>query len=111
MTPLFRPVWCCATSYPFFQDENSCFGILFAHSHSRPQSDDSPSDDFIVIHGWNWALTIYRRATTALNASFRGAFFGKKKPPRTGRARRPRWLAAALDRRTSPQRTTVYSVA
>ena len=75
---------------PFFQDENPCFGILFAHSHSRCQSDDSPSDDYVVMHGWNWGLTIYRRAITALNASFRGAFSGKKKPPRTGRARRPR---------------------
>jgi len=39
---------------PFFQDENPCFGILLAHSNSRRQPDDSPSDDYIVMHGWNW---------------------------------------------------------
>jgi hypothetical protein len=34
-----------------FQDDDPCLGILFAHSHSRRQSDDSPSDDYILMHG------------------------------------------------------------
>jgi hypothetical protein len=34
-----------------FQDENPRLGILLAHSHGRRQSNDSSSDDYIIMHG------------------------------------------------------------
>jgi len=35
----------------FFQDKDARLGMLVAHSHGRRQSDDSTSDDYIVVHG------------------------------------------------------------
>src|SRR5206468_12096112 len=54
---------------------------------------------------------IYRRPATRLNSLFRVALSGSKTPPRNGWVRRPRWPAAASDRKTSPQRTTAYYAA
>jgi hypothetical protein len=34
-----------------FQDENARLGMLVAYGHSRRQSDDSTSNDHIVVHG------------------------------------------------------------
>jgi len=34
-----------------FQNEDPCLGILVTHSHRHRQSDDSPFDDYILVHG------------------------------------------------------------
>src|SRR5215470_20394800 len=93
-----------------FQDEDPRLGILFAHSHSRRQPYDSASDYYVVVHGWNSGGQIYRRVITPLNSPFRRAFSDSKKPLRNGLVSRPRWPAAASDRKTIPQRTTAFSV-
>jgi len=34
-----------------FQDEDARPGMLIAYGHSRRQSDDSTSNDHVVVHG------------------------------------------------------------
>src|SRR5215475_3029510 len=49
-----------------FQDEDPCLGIPFPDCHSSGQSDDSSSNDYILMHGWNSGTLFCRRTIPSL---------------------------------------------